>query len=49
MRGRSLVLGANFETSVETAPLQSAAPSLTTPTARRHARLKELSEVLETS
>src|SRR5450756_1443244 len=37
-------------TSVETASLQQrAAPSLTPPTARRHARLKELSEVSQTS
>ncbi|HEX7613015.1 MAG TPA: hypothetical protein VF371_09600, partial [Candidatus Limnocylindrales bacterium] len=37
-------------TSVETASLQQrAAPSLTPPTARRHSRLKELSEVSPTS
>src|SRR5450756_1785906 len=38
-----------LETSVETASLQSATPSLTPPTARRYARLKELSEVSPTS
>src|SRR5664280_2271918 len=38
-----------YETSVETASLQRAAPSLTPPTARRHSRLKELSEVSQTS
>src|SRR5664280_267021 len=38
-----------YETSVETASLQRAAPSLTPPTARRHTRLKGLSEVSQIS